>query len=64
MNISQEKTAREMKHLESLLGLAVAVTGLNITRPRGGSSKVFNVFQVTKFPNDEGTVSGTKVVHL
>lgn len=53
-----------MKHLESLLGLAVAVTGLNITRPRGGSGKVFNVFQVTKFPNDECTVSGTKGVCL
>ena len=25
------------------------------------TSKVFNVFQVTKFPNDECTVSGTKV---
>ena len=53
-----------MKHLVSLLGLAVAVTGLNITRSRGGSGKVFNVFQVTKFPNDECTVSGTKVVDL
>ena len=64
MNISQEKTARDMKHPVTLLGLAMAVTGLNITRSRGGSGKVFNVFQVTKFPNDECTVSGTKVVHL
>ena len=46
----------------TLLGLTMAVTGLNITRPRGDSGRVFNVFQVTKFPNDECTVSGTKVV--
>ena len=46
----------------TLLGLTMAVAGLNITRARGESGKVFNVFQVTKFPNDECTVSGTKVV--
>ena len=46
----------------TLLALTMAVGGLNITRHRGGNGKVFNVFQVTKFPNDECTVSGTKVV--
>lgn len=43
----------------TLLGLAAAVAGVNITR----NGKVFNVFQVTKFPNDECSVSGTKVVY-
>ena len=45
--------------LLSLLGLTAAVAGVNITR----NGKVFNVFQVTKFPNDECTVSGTKVAY-
>ena len=44
-----------------VISLALAVTGLNITRHRGGSGKVFNVFQVTKFPNDECSVGGTTV---
>ena len=43
----------------TILGLTAAVAGVNITR----NGKVFNVFQVTKFPNDECTVSGTKVVY-
>ena len=45
--------------LLSLLGLTAAVAGVNITR----NGKVFNVFQVTMFPNDECTVSGTKVAY-
>ena len=42
-----------------LLSLTAAVAAVNITR----NGKVFNVFQVTKFPNDECTVSGTKVAY-
>ena len=62
---SQEKTVTEMKcrhyyyFIASLIILEVSVSGLNYTR--AGNEKVFNVFQVTKFPNDECTASGTKV---
>ena len=63
---SQEKTVTEMKcrhyyyFIASLIILEVSVSGINYTR--AGNEKVFNVFQVTKFPNDECTASDTKVV--
>ena len=60
---SQEKTVTEMKcrhyyyFIASLIILSVSVSGLNSTR--AGNEKV--LFQVTRFPNDECTASGTKV---
>ena len=38
-----------------------AVDSLGTHNSTGGRGKMFNVFQVTNFPNDECTVSDTKV---
>ena len=53
------------KTMSPLLVMLMLVLGegdsLGTHNSTGGRGKMFNVFQVTNFPNDECTVSDTKV---